>query len=84
MKLTHYVPAGMNADGTEIGSFETTEELLSLPLVRRCLEFVDFHQFFLVDDLLMAETNDGLNWWIVGRIDAPEKIDLPKRELPLK
>lgn len=82
MKIAQYVPASV--DGIEIGSFETTEELLALPFVRRCRELVGFHRFSVMDDLLMAEANDGLDWLVVGKIDEPEKVDLPKRGLSLK
>lgn len=84
MKLTQHIPAGMDLDGIELGSFETTEELLNLPHVSQFRELVGFHRFSIIEDLLMVETSDGLDWWIVGRIDEPEKVDLQKRELPVK
>jgi hypothetical protein len=80
MKIIQHVPAFMDIEGRDIGTFETTEELLNLPFVKRCRELVDFRRFSLSGDLLMVETNDGLNWWVVGRIDEPGKVDLPKWE----
>jgi hypothetical protein len=84
MKLTQYVPACLNMDGIEIGSFDTTEELLNLPRVRRCRALVGFQRFSLSGDLLMVEAGDGLEWGVVGRLDEPGKVDLPKWELRLK
>jgi hypothetical protein len=76
MKLTQYMPAYMDVDGIEFGSFETTEELLRLPIVRRCREFVGFQRFSISWDLLMMEAGD--EWCVVGQLDAPEKVYLPK------
>lgn len=84
MKLTQYIPACMDVDGVELGSFDTTEELLNLPFVRRCRELVGFQRFSIMDDFLAVETNYGLDWLVIGRLDEPGRIDLPKLEPTLK
>lgn len=58
--------------------FETTEGLLAIDFVNRFAEMDDFHQFSLVDDVLIAEFEKGYKWWVVGylRVDFP--LNLPE------
>ena len=56
--------------------FETTEELLALPSIRRYR--APGIKFELSDSHLMIILKDGFEWWVLGQIGQPEKVDLPK------
>jgi len=38
----------------------------------------DFCRYSISDNHLMAEFDDGFHWWVLGTIEKPELIDLPK------
>jgi hypothetical protein len=63
-----YVPA--------VYYFETVEELLALPPIASYR--APGIKFELSDSYLMLVLKDGFEWWVVGRIGIPEKVDLPK------
>ena len=69
-------------DGTPIESiFYTTEELTNLDWVKRYTEHLKdytFCKFSLSENHLMAEYNNGDKWIVVGTIDHPEFVYLPK------
>jgi|ERR1700719_1320136 len=56
--------------------FETVEELLALPPIR--LYNAPGIKFELSESHLMLVVKDGFEWWVLGRIGNPEKVDLPK------
>ena len=60
--------------------FETTEELLSLEVVKRYSTRPSFSHFAVDDNYLMEIYDDGFGWWVVGRIGCPESVELPKWE----
>jgi hypothetical protein len=56
--------------------FETTEDLLALEPVRK--HNSPGAEFVISDGLLMVITKDGFEWWVVGRIEKPEEVNLPQ------
>ena len=56
--------------------FETTEDLLALGDVRK--SHSPDARYVMSDNYLMVLTHDGFEWWVLGRISDPSKIDLPK------
>lgn len=56
--------------------FTTVDELLALEVVQRCKDEA-FSHFALSDNALMAVSDDGYKWWVVGFIAQPEQVDLP-------
>jgi hypothetical protein len=63
--------------------FETTAELLALDAVHI---YNTYHKsgatFVMSGGHLMALYKDGFEWWVVGRVGQPEKINLPEWEGP--
>jgi hypothetical protein len=61
--------------------FETTDELLEVPIVKRWNKPMGNHQFShytLHKNALMAVHDDGFHWWVVGFIDDLSAVDLPE------
>ena len=58
--------------------FETTEDLLSLEVVKRYSKDEDFSYFAIHDDCLLEICDNGQKWWVVGYIEKPEQINLPQ------
>jgi hypothetical protein len=56
--------------------FETTEELLALPIVQRFNR--SDAEFVLSDHHLMVLNKDGFEWWVVGAVSDPSVVNLPK------
>jgi hypothetical protein len=105
--ITQHIPDFVEGVEPQIVHFETKEELLDIPFVKKyfqdikCLEdyssleevnsliiatvTVKFYRMSLSKDIspsskggyLMAEYEDGLEWWTVGYIDDITGIDLP-------
>lgn len=73
-----HTPSFVDVDRPEAIPFETTEQLLALEVVRRYGKRPDFSHFALSGDLLMEISDEGHHWWVVGYIDQPELVDLPK------
>ena len=77
-KFIQHIPGFIGGIEPERNDFETTEDLLKLEAVRRYGRGKDFSHFALSDDLLMEISDEGLRWWVVGSIEKPEEVDLPK------
>jgi hypothetical protein len=60
--------------------FETTEELLALEDIKRHAS--PEAKFVLSGKHLMLVLKDGFEWWVLGQIEYPEQVDLPKWEGP--
>jgi hypothetical protein len=56
--------------------FETTEDLLALDDVRRSHK--PDSEYVMSDGYLMVLTNDGFEWWVLGKIGNPSEVNLPK------
>lgn len=59
--------------------FETSEELFNHDYIKWHTKQPLFTRFSLADDhTLMAEYKDGFEWWVVGYINYPSSLNLPK------
>jgi hypothetical protein len=77
-KITQYRPGCFEGFDTKINDFETLEELLNIPWVKRWSEDESFHCLAKGGEKLMAVLENGKKWWVVGMIENPDDIDLPK------
>ena len=72
-----HIPAFVEVDHPPAIPFETTADLLALPVVQR-YKGSTFSRFAMSDKCLMVIEDDGFQWWVVGFIADPSAIDLPK------
>jgi hypothetical protein len=56
--------------------FESTADLFALEIVRQANKIGA--EFVLDGDHLLVLYKDGFEWWVVGRISQPNKVNLPK------
>lgn len=83
-KIVQHIPPFVVGILPKIIEFETLEELLDIPFVKKFKEDVGFYQYSIshIEELkdssiyLIAEMNLGKNQWVVGYLN--EKVDLPK------
>lgn len=73
-----HIPAFCDVDRPAPVPFETTEDLLALEIVRRYGKRPDFSHFAMYDDALMEISDGGHYWWLVGYVEHPEMVSLPK------
>jgi hypothetical protein len=57
--------------------FKTTRELLNLDVVRG-YKGTGFSHFAMSDNDLMAISDNGHSWWVVGHVGDPSVVDLPQ------
>ena len=75
-----HIPTFVEIDGPPpLHKFSTTQELLALDVLQR-YKGDDFSHFSMSGNLLMAISDDGFDWWVVGRISDPGAVDLPMWE----
>lgn len=86
-KLYHFrqhIPGFVDGVNSAEFDFDTLEELLASAVVKRWLEDPLFHRYSYAErgteTLLMAETDEGFSWWVVGYITGVGRLDLPKWE----
>jgi hypothetical protein len=73
-----HIPAFVETDRpVSVMPFETTEQLLALDVVRRHIGPTHSH-FAMSDNCLMEISDEGLRWWVVGFIEKPDAVDLPR------
>ena len=76
-QIFQHVPGCISGVENQLMDFETTEELLEIPFVKR-LGNDDDYSFQMSGDTLMTVKDDGTMWWVIGYINKPEEIDLPE------
>jgi hypothetical protein len=76
--FTQHIPAFVEVDLPAPVPFETTEDLLALEVVRRYGKRKDFSHFAMSDNCLMEISDGGYHWWVVGYIEKPDEVNLPK------
>ena len=73
-RFTQHLP-GCSSDGREelfSAEFETLEELLGIPRIRRWSKDKDFSHYAVSDKhYLLAVLKDGFEWWVIGRLEHP-------------
>ena len=79
-RFKQHIPAFVDVDEKPLWhNFETTEDLLSLEIVKRYIGKY-FSHFALSDNHLMEISDDGFSWWVVGYIEDPSVVVLPQWE----
>jgi len=82
-KFRQHIPTFVDTDKPlPIYKFETTEELLRLEVVQRYSKWEKFSYFAIGENYLMIIGDDGFYWWVVGYVDDPTTVDLPKWDGP--
>lgn len=71
-----HIPAFVDVEHPADIPFATTAELLAIEVVQRYAERPDFSHFAMSDNMLMAISDGGYRWWVVGFIGHPELVDL--------
>lgn len=57
--------------------FETTEDLISHSYLQRYVKN-DFVEFAISDNRVLAISDEGYHWWVMGRVTKPEELTLNK------
>ena len=83
--ITRYFPGFVDVDDSERVNvqFETLDQLLQIPWVKHWKDVGQsgveaFDRYSLSGNALMAELKNPREWWVIGFIDHPELLDLPK------
>lgn len=73
--IRRYFPNCIDVDESDriTVQFDTKEELLGIPFVKRWAENPDFFQYAVsidtLDIFLMAQFKDGYEWWVIGVLE---------------
>ena len=86
--IIQYIPAFFSGFPRKEETFESQEELLSIPFVRGFSEHENgakdeyFHQYSINirNNNLMAECDNGKKWYVIGSIDDVTMLTLPEWE----
>jgi len=76
-KIRQHVPGFADVSPQE-AEFDTLEGLYEIPFVKKRMHGVDFDCFSLNSDALISVEEKGAYWWVVGYIEHPELVDIPK------
>jgi len=77
-KIVQYRPKSFEGFENKVVDFDSLDELLSIDFVNNFKNQKKFERFCLGDKHLMAIYDNGFHWFVVGLIDNPDLIDLPK------
>ena len=81
-RIRQHRPAFVTGFENEVVKFNTTEELLEIEFVKNFSRNDNFCRYSLSTSLgrgaLMAEYEDGYEWWVIGHLDNTEEVNLPK------
>jgi hypothetical protein len=85
-EIEQHIPSSCSTDSV-IESFNTVEELIKIPFVKNWSTIDTFSYYAISVDTfnestdgnhLMAVFNDGKDFWVLGYIKYPNKVDLPR------
>lgn len=90
MTIRQHVPGFVDLGDEEPrhAEYSTKEELLQIPWVASYMTRYEhpavkpFHRWSLSDHWLMAEFDEGREFWVVGFLSDPIAIDLPQWVAP--
>lgn len=75
--IRQYRPAFFEGFENELVEFSTDEELINIPFVKNFLND-KFSHYSVSDNHLMAIYDDGFEWGVIGTIQYPALVKLPK------
>lgn len=78
-KIRQHIPNFITGAEVKEVVFKTIEELLDIDFVKN-FKREDFYRYSLSGNKLMAEYKNGNEWCVIGHIDNPYQINLPKLE----
>lgn len=79
MKITQHIPGCVDTgEKPKVAHFNNTHELLCVPWVKHWSKDPSFFRYSMSDESLMAEFKKGKEWWVIGDINLPEGVKLPK------
>lgn len=70
-EIRQYRPAFFEGFDAETVAFDTWDEILAIPWVKKFSERPEFHQFSMSNNHLMAEYRGGREWWVCGIVQYP-------------
>lgn len=75
-----HIPRYIDQRGIEndVFEFESIDELLEIDYVKLFKQMPKFSHYAISDVHLMAIFDSGYRWLVAGRIESPEKVDLPR------
>lgn len=71
MKIKQYRPNYYSGFDNEEADFNSVDELLNISWVKNFSNDRSFYRYSVSDDTLMAECNNGYDWYVVGILDSP-------------
>lgn len=75
---TQHRPAYFSGFENEESKFNSLEELLNIQWIKNWKDHDNFHRFSISDYDLMAEFNEGKEWWVIAYLDDISTLkDLP-------
>ena len=81
-RIKQHIPSFIDLDRTqEWVEFSNTDDLLAIEFVNQWAKPMNgkpFSHFAISDNCLMAIHDNGFHWWVVGYIEKPGKVNLPK------
>ena len=81
MKFTQHIPGFVSGVDPSVIDFDTPEELLTHPeIVKAATYDGELCGFYMSDNRLLIMTESESWWWVLGYIDKPEEMNLPKWE----
>ena len=75
--IRQYRPAFFEGFENETVEFSTDEELVKIPFVKNFSHY-NFSHYAVSDSCLMAIYDDGFEWWVIGTIQYPASVKLPR------
>jgi hypothetical protein len=72
------VPRFVDGDNPLEFDFDTTEELVNHPLIRKLMNYNTSSILVKSDEFLMEVYNEGFSWWCIGWISNPDDLELPE------
>jgi hypothetical protein len=79
VEIIQHIPGCVDTgEDPKVAHFNNTHELLCVPWVKHWSEDPKFFRYSMSDECLMAEFDGGKEWWVIGNIDHPKGVYLPK------
>ena len=73
----HHIPSSVDIAKPDDVEFNTTEDLINIPHLKKYSAINNFVEFVKSDNTILATFEDGYNWWVMGTVDNADDLDLP-------
>ncbi len=78
IKFEQSMPTYCEGFDPELIDASSMQELLASPLFKRYSDDPKFEHFALEENTILAISDSGFSWWVVGYVKTDEPLDLPK------